>query len=661
MGRKAIYFVGAYILMTHIFFSAVFLCCAAETDTDVFSMDENRPTIASVSISPGTVVVAKGTTCAFTAAVVGQNDYSREVVWSVSGQTSQSTFIDGNGILNVASDETALSLIVKAVSRQDSNYSATALVSVQTAIYYIQLQVSPDNGGSVFGSGEVKEGGYAVISAMPNDGFIFDGWLLNGNKVSQDARYVVDNIRSDVTYVAEFKPVDCRITVNVNDNSAGTATEGKIIKYGESITLEAVPKDGYQFDSWTENGNVVSRDSRMQVDRVTGDRTFTAVFKKKEVIKYTITASVSSAGGKIMPEGKTTVTEGTGVYYTIVPESGYAVRTVYVDGKEVGKTSSFNFSDVRGDHTIMAAFVEDPALTDNSGKNPDQTDIKGDPEKKPEKKTPENGTDHKDEVQEDDEKEDEMEQMTGTLAELNVSVEEAKRLIEGSKDEELLVGAQNTGDLQLTVRNDFMDTQQDYYGVPDFDKVPKQLLSKEEELKMLQGSLPVTIEIHVKDTEGKEAQAEKEVFEEKKLPGMEIGRHFEISLKATKGKDTQEILELPEKLKVVVRVPEQLHAEKRRFYILRLHTKEDGRQEFAQLTDEDDSPDTITFSTDKFSPYAIAYIDWEKENEEILEAEENTGADKRAGNTAAAAIAAALAVGLISLLAGCIAVKRKRG
>ena len=40
--------------------------------------------------------------------------------------------------------------------------------------------------------------------------------------------------------------------------------------------------------------------------------------------------------------------------------------------------------------------------------------------------------------------------------------------------------------------------------------------------------------------------------------------------------------------------------------MLRLHTKEDGSREFAQLSDEDDNPDTITFSTDKFSPYAIA-------------------------------------------------------
>ncbi len=674
MKKKALYCAGAYILIMQMLFSAVFPCYAAQDGAEAFSQEEGRPKVTSVSISPGTAVVSKNAACTFTATVAGENNYSREVAWSVSGQTSQNTFIDGNGILNVASDETASSLIVKAVSKQDSNFSATALVSVQASTYYIRLQASPDNGGSVFGSGAVKEGGYAVITATPNDGFTFEGWLLNNNRVSQDARYVVDNIRSDVTYVAEFKPMECRITVNVNDGNAGTATEGRTVKYGEGITLEATPKDGYQFDGWTENGNTVSRDSRMQVDHITGDRTFTAVFKKKEVKTYTITASVSSAGGTITPEGKTTVTEGSGVLYTVTPKSGYAIRTVYVDGKEIGKTASFNFSDVRGDHTISADFVEAPGQGDNSGKTQDKTEVKDDPEKKPKdgdeqkggssggKTGDEDGGKEKPENTDGEEKD--KEQLTGTLAELRVSVDEAMRLIRTDEDEELLDGARNTGDLQLTVRNDFMDSEQESYGVPDFEKVPKMLLSGKEELEMLQGRLPVTIDLYIKDTEGKETQEVREGFEEKKLPGMEIGRHFEISLKETKGKETQTVSELPEKLKVAIRVPEPLKAENRRFYILRLHTKEDGSRDFAQLTDEDDSPDTITFSTDKLSSCAIAYFDWETADASEAETEGPEAAKGAANDksvaSVAAVLAAALAVGVISLLVGYVVVKKRR-
>ena len=584
MKRKVLYRIGAYILIMQMLFCWVLPCRAAETGVSTLSAEEGRPAVTSVSISPGTTVVSKDATCAFTASVAGENNYSSEVAWSVSGQASQNTFIDGNGVLNVASDETASSLIVKAVSKQDSKYSASALVTVQASTYYVQLQASPDNGGSVYGSGDVKEGGYVVISAVPNEGFTFEGWLQNNNRVSQDARYVVDNIHSDVTYVAEFKPVE-----------------------------------------------------------------------KKEPQTYTIMASVSSAGGTVTPEGTTTVAEGSGVFYTITPNSGYAIRTIYVDGKEIGKTTSFNFTDVRGDHTISADFVEVPGQSNsNSGK----TDVKDDPERKPEADDKQENKGDEQKKPADDLEEEEPEQATGTLAELKVSVDEAKQLIKENKDDELLAAARNTGDLQLIVRNDFMDREQDSFGVPDIEKVPELLLSGEERLEMLQGNMPVTIELAIKDTEGNESQQTKEAFAEKKLPGIKIGRYFEVSLRETKKKDTQTISELPEKLKVTVCIPEHLKAEDRKFYILRLHTKKDGSQDFAQLSDEDDNPDTITFSTDRFSSYAIGYIDWETEPAEALEDTESV-ADNNSAINIIMAIVIAAAIGITSLLIWYMTVKKR--
>ena len=660
MDRKAVCRAAVYLLMAQLFLSPAFLCHAAETGEDAFSAEEERPTITSVSVSPGTAVVSKNGTCAFTASVTGENNYSREVAWSVFGQTSPNTFIDGNGILNVASDETASSMIVKAVSRQDSTYSATALVTVQASTCYIQLEASPDYGGSVFGSGSVREGGYVVISASPNKGFDFEGWFLNDNRVSQDARYVVDDVHGDATYVAEFKPVDCHITVHVNDSNAGTATENKTVKYGESITLEASPKDGYQFDGWTENGNTVSRDSKMQVNRITGDRTFTAVFKKREVKSYTINAHVGAGSGTITPQGKTTVTEGSGVLYTITPGDGYVIRTVYVDGGEIGKTSSFHFTDVRGDHTISVDFEKAPAKTDAGiGKKTEQGEVKDDPEK-PVNKQPEGSEKEKEEKKESDREEPEENgvkeepELTGTLAELGISENEARKLIEENRDEELLAGAQNTGDLQLTVRNDFMNEENENFGVPDFGKVSEQLLSKEEKLRMLQGGLPVSMELYIKDTEGKESKETKEEFEQRKLPGMRIGRYFEISLSETKGKDTEKVLALPKELRMTIGVPEHLKAEKRKFYILILQTDESAKQGLIQLADEDESPDTITFSTDRLSRCAIAYIDMETGNEETTEGEttvEEKGIDSaKNAMDAVAAIAVMLAAGATLLL-----------
>lgn len=273
--------------------------------------------IRSVAISPGSTVVTKNSTFTFTASVTGENDYSSEVVWSVSGQTSQSTFIDSKGVLNVAADEKASSLIVKAVSRQDSAYFATALATVQNATY--------------------------------------------------------------------------RVNISVNDANGGTATESKTVNAGENMTVKATPKDGWRFVEWRENDKGINNNQEFTLENITGDRNLTAVFEKEPPKTYTVTASVSSAGGIITPTGASPVPVGSWIGYAITPDRGYRVRMVYVDGAAVGAAASYNFTDVRGDHTISAEFEPDPAQAQANGNRtaqdqPGQT-LVDDPEKPADIKT----------------------------------------------------------------------------------------------------------------------------------------------------------------------------------------------------------------------------------------------------------------------------------
>lgn len=697
----------------------------------------SEPVITSISISPGTVVASKGGNCTFTASVSGENDYIKEVAWSVSGQTSRNTFIDSNGVLNVGTDETASSLVVKAVSRQDSRYSASALVSLQASSYFIQLKAIPENGGAVYGSGAVKEGGYAVISAAPNNGYIFDGWYLGNDRVSGNSQYVVDNIRGDAAYEARFKPVNCRISVSVNNSNGGTATESKTIGYGESITLEASARDGYQFDGWAENDIVVSKDNKMQLNHVTDSRSFTAMFsqnkfslslscspantgvisgqgtyqkgsdvkikadpargyrfvgwmengktistereysvkniskdmclvagfEREQAKTYTITAA-ASANGLITPEGKTTVTEGAWILYAITPKSGYLIKNVYVDGKPIGATASYNFAQVGENHTISADFAPIPEKDKNDGGTAAGTSKPEDAKTAPE------GLDAPDrdgEGLDEQMQAVEMNRLTGTLQYMNISVQEAEKLIAERNEAELMKGALETGDLQVTIQNDFADTAQEtsynsFYensSVPNFEIVLDYVLSAEEKMEMLRGDVPVSINLHIEDANGEETPQVQKAFAENKLPGMNIGQYFEVFLMASKSNETQMVSELPETLKVVINVPQHLKVENRKFYILRLHTKEDGNQEFAQLADEDNNPDTITFSTDRFSPYAIAYIDWQPKKGEIPEVLEKDSDDRNLRNAAGIVIVfLALAVTVTGILY--IAGKRRR-
>ncbi len=664
------------------------------------------PIITSVSISPGTCVASKGSTCSFTASVAGENDYSRDVNWSVSGQKSHSTLIDENGILTVASDETASSLVIKAVSKQDNRFSATALVSLQKSSYFIRVEASPGNGGTVYGSGIVEEGGYAVISAAPHNGFVFDGWSLDGNIVSHNSQFVVNNIRSDRTYTAVFKPVSCRIDVHANNSNAGTATESRTIGYGESITLEAAAKDGYQFDYWMENGIIVSTDTKLHLNKVTQARDLTAMFsqnkfhltlnctpadtgllsgqgtydkgsnikitadpfqgyqfigwaengniistdreyfvnnitrdmclsaafEKKTTVTYIVAASVTSPNGAITPECRTSVAEGSGILYSIVPRSGYQISSIYVDGNPIGAVSSYSFTNIKDNHTIVADFAPLPKAESNHTKPADtapsgKTDTNASVSSGSSDKTPVNDARP---IQPPSSVE--ADTLTGTLQRLNTPVEEARRLISENNDRELMLGALANGDLQVTIHNDFADDVQEttsvsFYeasSVSNFEIVLDHLLSTEDKIEMLLGKNPVALNFHIERIDDEMPETTQKLFEEHKMPGMQIGQYFEISLLESNQNDTNMITELPSMLTVKLNLPEDLKSENRRFYILRLHTAADGTQEYAELIDEDKDPDTITFSTDRFSPYAIAYIDLPSDRSALPETTETS-------------------------------------
>ena len=74
---------------------------------------------------------------------------------------------------------------------------------------------------------------------------------------------------------------------------------------------------------------------------------------------FTIKAS-SNEGGKISPEGDTSVEEGQSQEYSIVPDEGYEISEVLVDGAGKGSITTYIFEDVVSDHTIEAVFKKKP-------------------------------------------------------------------------------------------------------------------------------------------------------------------------------------------------------------------------------------------------------------------------------------------------------------
>jgi len=90
--------------------------------------------VTSVTVSPNPVSIAKGGVQQFTATVNGTGSPAQMVSWTVTGGGAGTSIDASTGVLQVASNETATSLTVKATSTHDKSKSGTAIATVSSTV-----------------------------------------------------------------------------------------------------------------------------------------------------------------------------------------------------------------------------------------------------------------------------------------------------------------------------------------------------------------------------------------------------------------------------------------------------------------------------------------------------------------------------------------------
>ena len=179
------------------------------------------------------------------------------------------------------------------------------------------------------------------------------------------------------TVDVELQKQNSMYNVNVT-NGLGTGS----YKEGDTVTIEANEEnDNKKFVEWTSPDGVQFNDPTQKVTSFimpNKDVTINANY----VNYYTITAT-SNEGGKITP-GTVKIQEGTSQRYQIIPDEGYEIDDVLVNGNSIGNVSEYTFENITSDGTIQVYFnkkAEIPKYTvkfdSNGGSNvSDIVDVK---------------------------------------------------------------------------------------------------------------------------------------------------------------------------------------------------------------------------------------------------------------------------------------------
>lgn len=221
--------------------------------------------------------------------------------------------------------------------------------------YTITVNAEPANGGTVSGGGTYAEGSTCVISAMPNDGYVFENWTLNGAEVSTNPSYSFI-VSRNATYVAHFaqNANQATITATAEPVEGGSVSGGGTYELGSNCTLNAVAAVGYEFVNWTLNGSQVSTEASFSFT-VTGNAVYVAHFSKT-VNHYTVSANVQPANaGSVIGAG--TYEEGTSCTLITMANPTYTFVSWTENGAVVSTDEQYTFS-VERDRNLVAVFSQ---------------------------------------------------------------------------------------------------------------------------------------------------------------------------------------------------------------------------------------------------------------------------------------------------------------
>jgi hypothetical protein len=211
--------------------------------------------------------------------------------------------------------------------------------------------------GSITPSGQVDVliGGNQTFTITPDAGYHIEDVMVDGASVGAVSQYTFNNVTTDHTINATFaiNVITHIITATAGEHGS-ISPSGEIgVLTGEAQTFTIAPDADYHILDVFVDGASVGAVDTYTFTNVAANHTINATFT---IDTYIITATAGEHG-KITPSGQVRVAHGDSKTFTIIPDVGYHILDVIVDGDSVGTVDSYTFTNVTTEHTISVTFV----------------------------------------------------------------------------------------------------------------------------------------------------------------------------------------------------------------------------------------------------------------------------------------------------------------
>lgn len=250
---------------------------------------------------------------------------------------------------------------------------------------YITATATPSAGGTIDTAGidtsgrvSLPTGGSTQYSITPNTGYHIESVTLDGVAVPITSwntytsnPYTVDVFTTNRTLAATFAKNTYTITPTVTPGGSISPSSAQTVEYGGSKAFTFIADDGNKVSEVLVNGTAVTKGTSWTFENVTSNQTLKVSF---ELFTYDITVN-AGAGGKINASGSLIANWGESRTFTIVPDKGYHIVDVTLDGTsikaELSTSNAYVLSNIKAVHTVAATFAIDTftitATSDSNG------------------------------------------------------------------------------------------------------------------------------------------------------------------------------------------------------------------------------------------------------------------------------------------------------
>ena len=178
--------------------------------------------------------------------------------------------------------------------------------------------------------------------------FVYTG--KGGAQISVDKVQLYADVRED--YIA--------VTATSGEGGAIDPAGTTLVKKGTSKTFNVVPATGYEVANVVVDGTDLGPISYYTFERVGTDHTISATFQKAqaggEIAIFSVLTTVAGEGGAVQPVGQTKVATGETVNVTFVPDEGYQLASVKVNGRKVEVTDNAYALTMDQNYAVTADF-----------------------------------------------------------------------------------------------------------------------------------------------------------------------------------------------------------------------------------------------------------------------------------------------------------------